>query len=468
MFSRTHSTLTTLAGATLAGAILIGGCVTEDNSPKANPDAPAPTPAPQPEPAPGASAADEQSPTQAEKPEAKPILSPALSRDNARFALALYHELAAEEGNVFFSPHSISTALAMTFAGARGETAEQMASTLRFTLEEAELHEAFDALARSLTEASGQATDQTREGGGGGGEGGRPCNCPSPTACGGLKAKPSSRPSPSLSPSATPADSRPSTTTTPLAALALINGWIEDQTKDRIKNLLNEGDITPPPPLILTNAIYFKGDWRTQFDPERTRMGRFAIAPEKYVDAPMMTQTTDLPFMENEQVKVLELPYAGERLSMLVILPQRGVDLAKIEPALNAESINAWADALEEQKVGMSLPQWTMTQRVDLAKILQKMGMKLPFTGGADFSGMNGRTNDLFIGKVIHKAFIEVNEQGSEAAAATAVIMKRTAMPQHAQFHANRPFIHLIRDRETGAILFMGRIADPTDDGSAD
>jgi serpin B len=462
MFSRTHSTLTTLASATLAGAVLIGGCVTDDNSPKTNPDAPAPTPTPQPAPAPGASAADEQTPAQTEKPEAKPILSPALSRDNARFALALYHELAAEEGNVFFSPHSISTALAMTFAGARGETANQMASTLRFTLEEAELHEAFDALARSLTEAPGNAPDQAREEGGGG------LQLAIANRLWGLEGEAFLPTFTELVAQRYAGGFETVNYDNPLAALALINGWIEDQTKDRIKNLLNEGDITPPPPLILTNAIYFKGDWLTQFDPERTRMGRFAIAPEKYVDAPMMTQTTDLPFMENEQVKVLELPYAGERLSMLVILPQRGVDLAKIESALSAETINAWASELEEQKVGMSLPQWTMTQRVDLARILQKMGMKLPFSRGADFSGMNGRTNDLFIGKVIHKAFIEVNEQGSEAAAATAVIMKRTAMPQHAQFHANRPFIHLIRDRETGAILFMGRITDPTDDGSAD
>ena len=241
-----------------------------------------------------------------------------------------------------------------------------------------------------------------------------------------------------------------------------INDWVAEQTRDRIKDLLRQGDLSPGMMLVLTNAIYFKGDWLTQFDPKKTRDGRFFISDEKAVEAPMMSLKSDFGLYESDDLQVLEMPYDGERLAMVILLPRARDGLADLEAALSAEKLDEWLKGAAVRETQVILPRFKVTSRFDLGQTLKQMGMPLAFAPGrADFSGMNGK-RDLFIGKVIHQAWVEVDERGTEAAAATAVGMMTTSIQRPPLFNANHPFLFLIRDRETGSILFLGRVVDPS------
>ena len=241
-----------------------------------------------------------------------------------------------------------------------------------------------------------------------------------------------------------------------------INAWVEEKTRDRIKDLIKPGVLNSMTRLVLTNAIYFKGDWARQFDEKATRQAPFWVAQEKKVDVPMRFQRARFKYAEMDSLQCLELPYVGEELSMVVLLPKERTGLDKLEASLNRENLQLWLGRMHKMKVSVHLPKFKMTREFQLGEMLQAMGMKDAFSPQwADFSGMNGK-RDLFISAVIHKAFVDVNEEGTEAAAATAVGIQVTSIQPERVFRADHPFLFLIRDTRSGVILFMGRVSDPS------
>jgi serpin B len=239
-----------------------------------------------------------------------------------------------------------------------------------------------------------------------------------------------------------------------------INAWVEERTRERIKDLIAQGALSPSTVLVLTNAVYFKGDWEVQFNPEATRDADFHGLGGTTV-VPMMSRKDDYGYFEDEEAQVLEMPYEGGDLSMVVLLPKVEGEpgLAALERALTPERLAGWIDGLTEREVSVSIPRFELTWGTkELSGALRALGMHDAFEAGvADFSGMSA-AGGLFIGHVLHKAFILVNEEGTEAAAATAVTMLKASMPL--RFRADRPFVFLLRDRRTGSILFLGRVTD--------
>ena len=373
--------------------------------------------------------------------------------DNA-FALDLYAKLRAADGNLFFSPYSISTALAMTRAGARGDTAAEMDNVLHFTLPQERLHPAFAAL---IKEVNGDPADKKRG-----------YQLSTANSLWGQKDYEFKKDylkllSDAYGAGLTDLDFKTMTE----AARQTINAWVEKQTNDKIKDLLHKDDLTENTRLVLTNAIYFKGDWASQFKKDRTKDAPFLLGADKKIDAPMMHQTGAYGYLDGGAFQALELPYAGNDLTMVVLLPKKVDGLADFEKGLTADKLAGWLGKLRKQEVIVSLPKFKTEQRVSMKQMLSEMGMKLAFDDQkADLSGMAGNPGDLYISAVIHKAFIDVNEEGTEAAAATAVIIAAPTgfhPPEPTpEFRADHPFVFLIRDARNGSVLFMGRIADPT------
>ncbi|MFH1865750.1 MAG: serpin family protein, partial [Candidatus Eisenbacteria bacterium] len=245
------------------------------------------------------------------------------------------------------------------------------------------------------------------------------------------------------------------------AARKAINSWVEEKTNEKIKDLIPPDGVDPATTLVLTNAVYFKGQWMSRFDEERTSDATFHGT---HADAtvPMMYQKGNFRYMETEDVQVLEMPYRGEEISMLVVLPRPEslVNLRVIESRLTAQVLSGWLGQIREKELKVYFPRFEMTWGTeDISGHLAALGMKDAFSSRADFSGMSD-LGDLFIGPVFHKAFVAVNEEGTEAAAATAVVMKRLAIEQETVFRADHPFLFVIRDNATGSVLFMGRVAD--------
>ena len=243
------------------------------------------------------------------------------------------------------------------------------------------------------------------------------------------------------------------------ASRLTINSWVEQKTANKIKDLLAQGSLTELTRLVLTNAIYFKGDWAVKFKPDLTKPMPFHVSVEKTVNVPMMRQNGDFLFAENDDVKVLELPYVGKELSMVLLLPKTNMN--DLNAKLDAARLAEWTGQVREREVDIYLPKFKFETQYELKELLSDMGMVDAFAlPPADFSGMSGQ-KDLYITKVIHKAIIEVNEEGSEAAAATAVVMGVKAVLHKPVFKADQPFLFLIRHNDTGAILFMGRVNNP-------
>lgn len=374
-----------------------------------------------------------------------------LVRDNSAFAFDLYGKLSAEEGNIFFSPYSISEALAMTYAGARGNTEKEMAETLRFSLGQKGLHPAFADLESRLNDiqksgnvklsiANSLWPQQGYEF--------------LPEYLGLVKKY--------YGVSITPVDYAHATET----ARKTINKWVENKTQDKIKDLIGPRILDNMTRLVLTNAIYFKGNWAFQFKPDATKNAQFFVSADKSVQVPMMNQKKEFLYAELDSLQVLQLPYIGDELSMMVLLPKQGDGLKALESGLSAENLKLWRSSLKSKEVIVFLPKFKMTSKFELSKTLGSMGMIDAFTEDADFSGMDG-TKWLMISNVIHKAFVDVNEKGTEAAAATAVIVKLKAfeVSKPTTFRADHPFIFLIQDNKTGSILFIGRVTDPTSGG---
>jgi serpin B len=243
-----------------------------------------------------------------------------------------------------------------------------------------------------------------------------------------------------------------------------INNFIEQQTNDKIKELIPQGILDSMTRFVLTNAIYFKGTWEWEFDKSDTREQDFKITPTNIVKTPMMymkPEKAQFNYADLEKLQILELPYKGEKISMLILLPTENLDA--IEPSLTAEKLNEYKAQMKETKLdAVYLPKFEFDTKYFMKDTLSALGMPMAFTWpGADFSGMDG-SNNLYISEVIHQAYVKVDEKGTEAAAATAVIGKfGTAMPRNV-FRADHPFIFIIQEKETGNILFMGRVTDPT------
>jgi serpin B len=239
-----------------------------------------------------------------------------------------------------------------------------------------------------------------------------------------------------------------------------INDWVSDQTEGRIKDLIPQGAIDALTRLVLTNAIYFNAAWEYPFDEDMTANGPFYLLDGGQVSVPMMKQTESFGYTEGEGYQAIELLYDGDELSMVILLPTSG-NFESFEEGLEVQQVSDIIGDLQFREVALTMPRFEFESEFSLKDTLEDMGMPTAFSGAADFSGMTG-SPDLSISEVIHKAFVSVDEEGTEAAAATAVIMGETAMPaEPAEVTIDRPFIFLIRDIETGAILFVGRVVNP-------
>jgi serine protease inhibitor len=379
----------------------------------------------------------------------QPDLSPdtaALAKGDNAFAIDLYQRLSRDDGNLFFSPYSISNALAMTYAGARGKTADDMAATLKFPFQGNRLHAAFAGLVQDLDRKGQKRKYQLSIANrlwGEKGYGFLPefLKMSKDAYQAGLEEIDFSGKSEQ--------------------ARKTINDWVANETQDKIKDLLPSGSILPDTRLVLTNAIYFKANWQHTF-PDATKKADFKVAAGKPVKVDMMQTVDFYLYAQNDDVQILELPYEQNELSMLALLPPKVDGLAELEKKLTADNLDKWRGQLKKHQVNAKLPKFKFTSEFKLIPVLSAMGMGIAFGPKADFSGMTTREN-LFISAVIHKAFVAVDEKGTEAAAATAVTMRPTAIQEApmATFHADHPFVFLIRDNRTGSILFMGRVTQP-------
>jgi serpin B len=370
---------------------------------------------------------------------------------NSTFAFDLYQVLREENDNLFYSPYSISLALAMTYAGARGETERQMADTLHFILSQDRLHPTFNGLELELGRRGEGAEGKDEKGfrlnivnAIWGQEGykflSEFLDALAENYGAGLRL---------LDFVGAPEESR-----------VTINDWVSDQTEGRIEDLIPQGVINTLTRLVLTNAIYFNAAWSEPFEPDLTEDGTFHLLDGGQVTVPMMRQTTSFGYAEGEGYQAVELPYDGRELSMVILLP-RASEFEPFESSLNTGRMDAVLNDLTYRQVTLTVPKFEFESGFSLKDSLAAMGMPDAFSADADFSGMDG-SRDLFIRDVVHKAFVSVDEAGTEAAAVTAVVMERLAMPEEpVEVTADRPFIFFIRDIETSAILFVGRVVNP-------
>jgi serpin B len=375
-----------------------------------------------------------------------------LVEGNSAFAFELYQELKQKEGNLFYSPYSISLALAMTYAGARGETAEQMADTLQFMLEQERLHPAFNWLDAELAKRGEGAEGQDEEG----------FRLNIVNAIWGQKDYEFLTDFLDVLAENYGAGLRIlDFITEPEKSRVTINDWVSDQTEERIKDLIPPGMITALTRLVLTNAIYFNAAWEYPFNEDMTADGPFYLLDGGQVTVPMMRQTKSFGYAEGKGYQAVELLYDGGELSMVILLPASG-NFETFEEGLQAQQVNDIIRGLQPTLVALTMPQFEFDSDFSLKDTLAGMGMPIAFSGDADFSGMTGN-RELFISDVVHKAFVSVDEAGTEAAAATAVIDAGASPPEEhpVQVTIDRPFIFLIRDIETGAILFVGRVLNP-------
>ncbi len=372
---------------------------------------------------------------------------------NTEFALRLLREIRVQEpGNVIYSPHSISIALAMTYAGARGITETEMATALNFGLPQNELHPAFNALDLAL-----MSREDTE------GVNGLPFQLRIANALWLQKSVDFQDPFLDvLALNYGVGVNLLDYSEDPEGARKEINAWAAYETEDKIKELIPEGAITPYTLVVLTNAIYFNASWTAQFDPNSTTDDSF-MTPGGAVSAPTMHQMTDYGYFAGAGFEAVELPYDGNEVSMVVLLPEAGTGLAEFEGTLDGATLRAVFTGFENKVVDLSMPKFKFRSPLGLNQMLIDLGMPSAFDPLlADFTGFHP-TLGLVITDVLHEAFIDVNEKGTEAAAATAVIIGDVSIPQaDVIVDVDRPFLFLIRDRQTKAVIFIGRVVDPT------
>jgi len=366
--------------------------------------------------------------------------SDSLAAGNRTFAVKLYRELCATNGNLFFSPYSISSAMGMTYAGARENTAAEMAKALEFAATPEQLPAAFKDL-----NAAVQANAR---------KGGHKLNIANGLC---LTGGDVSKDFKSLLQNSFDAERF-------AGGVDKINAWVKAKTEGKIVKILN--GLSPNSVCVLLNAIYFKGTWASQFKREATREAPFRPATDKEVAVPFMYQKGPFKLLEKDAFQALVMPYNGKTLSMVVFLPKTVDGLAGLEKTLTAEALTQWlgdVDKQAEREVQVFVPRFNLETGYDLVPPCQALGIKDAFMSGkADFRGMGGAKGDLWIAQIKHKAFVDVNEEGTEAAAATAVEMKTRSVRRDPVFRADHPFLFVIRDGATGSIVFMGRLTDPT------
>lgn len=375
---------------------------------------------------------------------------------NNAFAFDLYHVVQGEKENIFFSPYSISTALAMTYVGARGDTERQMADVFHFTLPQEQLHPAFNALDLAVVHGGGDAQPSVEE----------DFTLNVANSLWGQQGYSFLPDFLDLLAENYGAGLRlVDFTSAPEPARLAINEWVSDQTEERIKDLIPQGAITDLTRLVLANAIYFDAKWLHSFDMAHTRDGVFNLLDGRQVSVPMMSMSdpADLLYAQGLGYQAVELPYRGGRAAMTIIVPDSG-SFVGLESTLSADQIDAILANMEYASVALTLPKFSYEQSISMAKTLADMGMPDAIDPKrADFSGMDG-TQDLYITDVFHKAFVAVDEAGTEAAAATAVIIGIESAPViDVELTVDRPFVFLIRDIETGSILFLGRVLNPAE-----
>ncbi len=367
------------------------------------------------------------------------------------FGLDLYRALATAEGNIVVSPASIALALAMARAGARGATADEMDAVLYHVASDANAGW-LNALDQALAGRSGTFKD----------EGGDNHDLTLRIVNSTFGQRGMELETAFLEALATRFGAGVRLVhyvTETEAARRLINGWVDDQTEHRIPELLVPGIITPATRLTLVNAIYLKAPWQTPFPPTATKPGAFTLADGSAIEVPMMATTTSLPYAAGDGWRAVELPYIGGSLVLTVIVPD---DLAVFEAASTAKQLAGIVADLREYNVTLGFPKFGIETKAMLADILAALGMPSAFDPGrADFSGITAE-EALFISEVVHQANIDVDEKGTEAAAATAVVMRGDASPQRVALQVDRPFLFALRDVPTGAVLFLGRMSDPS------
>jgi serpin B len=366
-----------------------------------------------------------------------------------RFAFDLYGQLRSGDGNLFFSPASISLALAMGYAGSAENTQAEMAKTLHFDIPKAQVNEGMQALLASWKTAEpkqGYRLDVANRLWG----------------QDGYKFLPDFLQVTRVDYGAELArvDFRQAE-----EARQTINKWVEENTQDKIKNLISSADSVRGAHLVLTNAVYFKGTWTDPFGKIGTKGEDFHVAASRSVKVPLMRQTHRFRYATGDNCQLLELPYGDGHLSMVVVLPDAIDGLSQLEAKLSTANLQKWIASARSEKVSVFLPKFRTTSAFELAGTLKALGMGSAFSPStADFSGMTG-SKDLFFSAVIHKAFVDVNEEGTEAAAATGIVMRASAIAKPTKphiFRADHPFVFLIQDNWNGAILFLGRVTDPT------
>lgn len=371
---------------------------------------------------------------------------------NNRFAFEFYSRLANDptnaESNIFFSPFSLSSAFSITYDGARGNTADEIRSVFHFPKDDVTRRQEFANISAIMN---------------------REDNTTHLSTANALWAE---NTYPFLPEYISIAKQYYAANVTNLDFINKaddsrnrINTWVEERTNNTIRDFIPSGGIDPTTLLVITNAIYFNGKWETPFEERETDEYRFSVTPGKTVRVSMMQREDTFAYTETPRIQMIELPYKhgnGRDLSMIVILPKHET-LAAVENSLNGEMLSDLERKLTDTKMVVFLPKFKLETRYDLSENLKAMGMPTAFASGADFSGMDG-TKSLFIDMVIHKAFIEVNEEGTEAGAASIVYLSRSGIdnsPVLPVFRADHPFLFLIKDKETGTILFIGRVVNP-------
>ncbi len=380
-------------------------------------------------------------PPPTEKPEPNGKEASDIVEANNRFMLDYYALTSKEPENIFFSPWSILSAFSVVYEGARSQTAEEIASAIYLPRDDSDRQDSFKTIQQSLN-PNGTEYELTN------------ANALWVKTGFGVKQE-------FVDIAKQYYDSEVAEVEFP-ADESEIDSWVENQTNGKIKDLVKDktNDMTR---LVITNAVYFMGTWKDQFNANLTSQDDFSLNPYETVEVPMMYQKSRFDYTENDKLQILSMPYKGDRLSMLVLLPRN--DLGSLEESLTLEELSSWQEGMQNQEVYVYMPKFKLEAEYDLSPKMKELGVELAFDPDyADLSGIaDVKSNNLYIGFATHKAFVDVNEEGTEAAAATAIGIEVTSAPANPTvFRADHPFVFLIQDNETGLVLFMGRVVDPT------
>lgn len=371
-----------------------------------------------------------------------------VEQDSNQLALDLYHRLQSEPGNICFSPASISTAFAMLYNGARGDTAAEMARVLHFEGAPNQISAEYGKLLKDWRAFSQDKSLKFDVANALWAQAGYPID-PQFTA-------------------QLQTDFQSELKTLNFAqadqSRMAINKWVSDRTQDKIKELIPSGAVNAQTRLVLTNAIYMKGAWKTPFDPHATRDASFTSANGP-MQVPMMNETGGFKYLKTPDFSAISMDYTGAPLSMMIFLPEKNDGLSGLEKSLTIDKLESWSKQLASaapQRVRVTLPKFYAKEELPLTKLLNEMGMSTVFSPRADFSGIHRGPDRVYLSNAFHQATVEVNEEGTEAAAATGLTMRATAVyANQIVFRADHPFLFLIRDNSSGLILFLGRLNDP-------